>query len=161
MKLLENNTVRLALIAGLAIFAFYYLQPVPILEKMEDEEQDEEEIPEPMMPSSMPELTNTESSPAIAPEPLDTEFSAEDLLPKDSNSEEFSKLNPSGSGPLDNKNFLTSGFHIGINTIGTSLRNANTGIRSEPPNPSDALSPWNNTTITADINRKGFELGGC
>ena len=66
---------------------------------------------------------------------------------------------PSGQGALGDKNFLTAGYHVGINTVGQSLRNANRQLRSDPPNPQVKVSPWNQTTIEADINRKPLEIG--
>ena len=55
-------------------------------------------------------------------------------------------------------NFLDAGFHVGVNTVGQSLRNANLQLRSEPPNPQVAVSPWSNTTIGPDLQRKPLEL---
>ena len=81
-----------------------------------------------------------------------------ELLPKGSDNE-FSKINPSGSGDLKNVSFLKAGYHIGINTVGQSLRNANLQLRSEPPNPQLNTGPWNNSTITADVQRRPLELG--
>ena len=81
-----------------------------------------------------------------------------DLLPADNNSE-FSKMNPSGAGDLMNVNLLRAGHHIGINTVGTSLRNANLQVRSEPPNPRLNTGPWNTSTITADTHRRPLEIG--
>jgi len=72
-----------------------------------------------------------------------------DLLPKDTNSE-WSKLNPQGNGNLENVNLLQAGSLTGINTVGTSLRNANLQIRAEPPNPKMEVGPWQNSTITRD-----------
>ena len=81
-----------------------------------------------------------------------------ELLPKDQNSE-WAKLNPMGSGDLQNVNLLKSGYHIGINTVSSSLRNANLQLRSEPANPQTNVGPWNNTTIQPDINRRPMEIG--
>lgn len=81
-----------------------------------------------------------------------------ELLPKDANSE-FSKLNPMGSGDLENVSLLRAGHHIGINTVGQSLRNANLQLRSEPANPQMNVGPWNNTTISPDNNRLQLEIG--
>lgn len=82
-----------------------------------------------------------------------------DLLPRDANSK-FAQVAPSGQGSLADKNFLTAGFHVGINTVGQSLRNANLQLRSDPPNPQVKLSPWNQTTIEPDTNRRPMEIGG-
>ena len=83
----------------------------------------------------------------------------EDLLPsgKSKNVQDFENANPTGEGILKGVNFLDAGFHIGINTVGQSLRNANRQLRSEPPNPQVAVSPWLNTTIGPDLARKPLE----
>ena len=80
-----------------------------------------------------------------------------DLLPKSGG--EFSKLNPQGAGDLQNVSFLKAGTLQGINTVGTSLRNANLQLRSEPANPRMNIGPWNNSTISADNNRRDLEIG--
>ena len=81
-----------------------------------------------------------------------------DLLPADANSL-WAQVNPSGQGSLADQNFLTAGFHIGINTVGQSLRNANRQLRSEPANPQIAVSPWLNSTIEPDLMRQPLEIG--
>ena len=81
-----------------------------------------------------------------------------ELLPKDNNSQ-WAQLNPSGSGDLKNVNLLKAGYHTGIDTIGSSLRNANLQVRSEPPNPTTKVSPWSNTTIEPDLMRVPLEIG--
>jgi hypothetical protein len=83
-----------------------------------------------------------------------------DLLPNDSNSL-WAQVSPSGQGSLADQNFLTSGFHIGINTVGQSLRNANRQLRSEPSNPQVKVSPWMQTTIDPDINRRPLEINSA
>jgi hypothetical protein len=88
------------------------------------------------------------------------QLTPDDLLPKDTSSL-WAQMNPNGAGSLKDRNFLQSGYHIGINTVGQTLRNANLQIRSEPPNPQVAVSPWLNSTIEPDINRRPFEIGGC
>lgn len=91
--------------------------------------------------------------------PKDTLRAAE-LLPSDANSK-WAKVNPSGQGELGDQNFLEAGFHIGTNTIGQTLRNPNLQLRSEPANPQLKVSPWMQTTIEPDSNRRGLEIGGC
>lgn len=83
-----------------------------------------------------------------------------ELLPGDSKTK-WSESVPSGQGELDEQNFLTAGYHVGVNTVGQSLRNANRQIRSEPPNPQLKVSPWLQTTIDTDANRRPLEIGGC
>ena len=88
------------------------------------------------------------------------QLNADDLLPKDDSSL-WAQVNPAGEGSLKDRNFLQSGYHIGINTVGQTLRNANQQLRSEPPNPQVKVSPWLQTTIEPDLGRKPLEIGGC
>lgn len=80
-----------------------------------------------------------------------------DLLPKSTG--EWASLNPSGKGELSNVNLLQAGYHIGIDTIGQTLRNANLQIRSEPPNPQTYVGPWQQSTIAPDLLRPPLEIG--
>ena len=82
----------------------------------------------------------------------------QDLLPQDSNST-WAQTVPSGQGSLGDQNFLNAGFHVGINTVGQSLRNANLQLRSEPANPQLKVSPWLQSTIEPDVNRRALEIG--
>jgi hypothetical protein len=83
-------------------------------------------------------------------------FNVEDMLPVDSNSL-HNQVNPNGQGALENKNLLNATHHIGVDTQGCSLRNANRGLRSEPPNPQVQVSPWLQTTICPDLLRKPLD----
>lgn len=89
--------------------------------------------------------------------PKDT-LKSSDLLPSDVNSV-WAQVNPMGQGALGDENLINSGYHIGINTVGQTLRNANYQLRSEPLNPQTPVSPWNQTTIEPDINRRPMEIG--
>ena len=80
-----------------------------------------------------------------------------DLLPKDNNSSW--NMKPMGSGDFLGVNLLNAGYLIGVDTIGSSLRNANLQVRSEPPNPHLQVSPWMNTTIEPDPFRAPLEIG--
>ena len=80
------------------------------------------------------------------------------LLPKDDNNS-FSKMNPGGAGDIQNVSLLKAGYHIGINSVGQSLRNANLQIRSEPANPQMNIGPWNQTTMGPDLSRRPLEVG--
>jgi len=86
-------------------------------------------------------------------------LTSSDLLPKDAANSKWAQINPAGSGMLGDQNFLTAGYHVGINTVGQSLRNANLQLRSEPPNPQVAVSPWGISTIEPDVRSVAFEIG--
>jgi hypothetical protein len=179
MNLLENKLVQAALFLGVIMFLLntFNEQNVESLERdaVEQEAQDKLDEVETEITSdvanalhsseykgaSVSGLNNTESVPAsaVVVSQSSGDLSAEDLLPNHDASSDFASRYPSGAGALSDKNFLTSGYHVGINTVGTSLRNANVGIRSEPANPIGHVSPWNNTTITPDLNRRPLEIG--
>lgn len=80
-----------------------------------------------------------------------------DLLPRDNN--DWGTMSPNGEGDLENINLLKSGHHMGVDTVGSTLRNANLQLRSEPPNPQSQVSPWLNSTIQPDLMRVPLELG--
>ena len=88
------------------------------------------------------------------------QLTPQELLPQDS-ANTWAKSNPDGGGTLKDKNFLQSAHHIGVNTVGQTLRNANLQLRSEPANPQVKVSPWAQSTIEPDMNRKPMEIGGC
>lgn len=46
--------------------------------------------------------------------------------------------------------------HMGVNTVGSSLRNATHDIRGDIPNPKINVSPWMQSTIEPDTNIKGI-----
>ena len=87
-------------------------------------------------------------------------LTAEDLLPKDAANSKWAQVNPAGQGDLQDQNFLTAGFQIGVNTVGSSLRNANKQLRSEPVIPQNNPWPIMQSTITPDTLRKPLEIGG-
>ena len=66
---------------------------------------------------------------------------------------------PSSCSTPNIQNLLKAGYHIGIDTIGQTLRNANLQIRSEPPNPQLYVGPWNTSTISPDYLRPPLEIG--
>lgn len=64
-------------------------------------------------------------------------LTATDLLPKDAANSKWSMVAPSGQGDIMDQNFLTAGYQIGVNTQGSSLRNANLQLRRDPVIPRD------------------------
>lgn len=89
-------------------------------------------------------------------------LNAADLLPKDAANSRWAQMNPAGQGDVSDQNFLTAGYHVGINTTGSSRKNGNLQLRSDPPVPKVAVSPWNISSYesTDAGGRKPFEIGG-
>ena len=88
-------------------------------------------------------------------------LSAEDLLPTDAANSKWAKMNPMGQGDVKDQNFLTAGYHIGINTsVG---RNNSLDIRHEPMAPQIPVSPWGISTIVPQQKTNGlYDIGsGC
>jgi hypothetical protein len=86
-------------------------------------------------------------------------LTAGDLLPKDAADSKWARINPSGTGDIHDQNYLTAGYHVGINTVGQTLRNANLQLRSEIPNPQNAVGPWMISTIEPDLRQNTLEIG--
>lgn len=84
-------------------------------------------------------------------------LSADDLLPKDAANAKWAQVNPAGQGDVRDQNFLTAGALVGIDTVGSTLRNASHDIRSEPANPRGTW-PIMNSTIEADVFRRPLEI---
>jgi hypothetical protein len=83
--------------------------------------------------------------------------SPDNLLPVDTNSE-WARLNPTmnaGTTP----DLLQAGYHIGLDTIGQTLRNANLQLRSDPIIPKSVVGPWMQSTIEPDVARVPLEIG--
>jgi len=88
------------------------------------------------------------------------QLSADDLLPKYDDANEFAKENPV-TKLLKEQNFLQSGYHIGINTIVQSNKIPYLDIRSAPPIPKEQVGPWNQSSFErpAGFGRKFLEIG--
>ena len=99
---------------------------------------------------------NNESENNVACFPRER-LTSDDLLPQDANSK-WAKVNPMSSGEIGDKNFLTAGFHIGINT---SLgRNNSLDLRHEPLAPQIPVSPWGISTIVPQPKTHGlYDIG--
>jgi len=80
-----------------------------------------------------------------------------ELLPNVDAASTWNDANPVEDDGMD-RNYLDAGFHVGINSVGQSLRNANLQIRSEPANPQDNVSPFLNSTISPDLERRPLEI---
>jgi len=95
--------------------------------------------------------SDSEALPTYVPGQTKEAINPEDLLPQDKNSL-WAQVNPEGTGSLAYKNFLEAGYHVGIDTIGSSKRNANHQLRPDIPNPKLDVGPWQGAVIDADTN---------
>jgi hypothetical protein len=81
-----------------------------------------------------------------------------DLLPQDQNSQ-WAALNPVNAGNAAMPDLLQAGYHIGLDTIGQTLKNANYQLRSDPIIAKKDVGPWNQSTYDADYGRVPLEIG--
>jgi len=106
---------------------------------------------------SVPPAAAQAAPPAVSGYEMRPVNSPGDLLPSDANSE-WAALNPSmnaGATP----DLLQAGYHIGLDTIGQTLKNANLQLRSDPIIPKADVGPWNQSTYEADLGRVPLEIG--
>ena len=59
---------------------------------------------------------------------------------------------------LANQNFLSATQQSGVDTVMSSNRNPSYDIRTNIPNPIQVVSPWNNSTITPDLQRRPLSV---
>ena len=97
------------------------------------------------------------SAPAPAPSPI---ANPNELLPTDTNSQ-WAALNPvnMNQGSMLNGDMLQAGYHIGLDTIGQTLKNPNLQLRSDPIIPKQDVGPWNQSTYEPDYGRIPLEVG--
>ena len=158
------------IILGIVVLVYFinsYLSKKEDMETKEEEKETTETTEVEEFVEASEKLGPNSAYQTLGGEPLTNELpndcfpkdqlSPEELLPGNDDSQ-WAKVNPSGQGELGEQNFLSAGFHIGVNTVGQSLRNANLQIRSEPANPQVKVSPWQQTTIEPDSNRRPLEI---
>lgn len=80
-----------------------------------------------------------------------------DLLPKPSQSanSEFGEFAPTKA--LEAQNFIDASKVIGVDTVGSSLRNASYDLRRAPVIPRSNAGPWSQSTIDSDLYRKSLD----
>lgn len=121
--------------------------------------------PAPSNPSSLEGFENVSPSQmpfSAAEKPANcypkNQLAPQELLPGDPNTK-WAQVNPMGAGDISGKNFLNAGALVGVNTVGSTLRNASWDLRSEPANPQVQVSPWMQSTIEPDVLRRPLEIG--
>lgn len=63
---------------------------------------------------------------------------------------------PETTVKIPDVNLIDNKEYIGVNTIGSSLRNANRDLRPQPPVPRRNVSIWNMSTIDPDTNLRSL-----
>jgi hypothetical protein len=158
-KLLSGNNavIFIAVVILLGLLYFYSNSKTGVLDKMEDGSENKEKQPSVKETSAQ----NVVPAPSVgAGYTAQNVANPSDLLPQDKNSE-WAALNPvaMNQGNVAMPDLLTAGYHIGLDTIGQTLRNANYQLRSDPIISKADVGPWNQSTIEADLARVPLEIG--
>ena len=108
---------------------------------------------------SAPAVKDAAAAPASASGPAPV-ANPNELLPTDANSQ-WAALNPvnMNQGSILNGDMLQAGYHIGLDTIGQTLKNPNLQLRSDPIIPKQEVGPWNQSTYEPDYGRIPLEVG--
>lgn len=159
VKFFTLDKVLLLLIIIVAIWLLYSYGDVKtgVLDKMEDGSKQE---------NKQPSVKETSAQNVVPAPSVGGGYTAQsvanpsDLLPQDKNSE-WAALNPvaMNQGNVSMPDLLQAGYHIGLDTIGQTLRNANLQLRSDPIINKAAVGPWNQSTIEPDLARVPLEVG--
>lgn len=159
IQLVKNNDIiKVALILG----AIYLFMQFYHKENLDNIEGATPVIAQPPVPTQLaqtvtPQQQMTQVDKVIAGK---TALTTDDLLPKYDDANDFAKQNPV-SKLLQETNFLTSGYHSGINTIVSSNKIPYHDIRSVPPIPKSEVSPFMNSSYEQPMGsgRRYLEVG--
>ena len=123
------------------------------------------------VPSREPSVPSRQMDPTVAPSPSaavqpvaqggyasQNVVNPTELLPTDQNSQ-WASLNPVNQGNPITPDLLQAGYHIGLDTIGQTMKNPNLQLRSDPYIPKAAVGPWNQSTYEPDLMRVPLEVG--
>lgn len=81
-------------------------------------------------------------------------FLSSSLLPKPTILGQDSWNTEAPNDILANQNFLSASQQIGVDTVMGSTRNQSYDLRNSIPAPINVVSPWNNTSILPDLERR-------
>lgn len=160
----DNNLLKTFLVVIGVVFLYKIFQSKEEkLENVAEETPVQQPTPAPQeqieQPAQIAEQQQLQAIDALVAE-QDQPLKAEDLLPKYDEASEFAKANPV-SELLKEKNFLISGYHLGLNTVLQSNKIPYHDLRSAPPVVKEDVGPWNQSSYEngAGANRRYFELG--
>ena len=81
-------------------------------------------------------------------------MNSNNYLPQETSNDWFNVLEEPTS--IKNRHLITASKLIGVNTIGTSKKNASRDLRGNIPAPKIQVSPWNNSSIDPDMNIRSW-----
>ena len=90
------------------------------------------------------------------PNDINDLFDVDQMLPKEIEEDWFDIEPLQSTKKIRGTHLIHPKYHMGNNTVGSSLKNGTHDIRGDIPNPKVYVSPWNNSTIEPDTNIKGL-----
>jgi hypothetical protein len=141
-----------------AVLMYYSSSKTDVFDRMSTSETEAPQGPvqQPAHPSAQPAAQSVATGASgYSSQPV---ANPSDLLPHDQNSQ-WANLNPIGNGVVAMPDLLQAGSHIGLDTIGQTLKNANLQLRSDPIIEKKDIGPWNQSTYEADYGRVPLEIG--
>ena len=142
-----------------AVFLLYYSSgKTTMMDTMEDGTEEKDKEKETLMESA-PE-------PVQATEPFTDAGSGytskdvnnpSELLPRDEN-KLWASINPNSQSAPNTPDLLKAGYHIGLDTVGQTLKNPNLQLRSDPIITKSDVGPWNQSTVEPDLIRLPLEV---
>ena len=155
MKKTFTGSMKWVLILAFVLLGMLMLDYSKKYNTLDNMENEKTETPVEEEDNASPEVeTSTPQAPASSGS------NPSDLLPASNSGDNgWDVLNSVGITAGSNPDLLEAGHHMGIDTVGQSLRNANLQVRSDPQIPVSDTGPWNQTTIEPTNTQVPFNLG--
>ena len=161
----KDRMIIIIIAVVLAMFVLYYSSgKMTMMDNMGDgaakEEKEENEEKEEMQSSlaeAVPGVSGVSEAFTAANYSAKEVANPCDLLPKDENSQ-WARLNPSVQHAPNTPDLLQAGIHVGLDTVGQTMKNANLQLRSDPVIPKADIGPWNQSTVEPDLIRLPLEV---
>jgi hypothetical protein len=145
----ERTIILVLFILGAVVLNFYSTGKMTVMDQMSVGEA----VGEGVLPTTSPEGRDRKEGPQVAS--TAPGFSSQqvanpsELLPSDANSQ-WASLNPVNQSNPQMPDMLQAGYHIGLDTIGQTMKNANLQLRPDPVIEKKDTGPWNQSTIEAN-----------
>ncbi|AAV50755.1 hypothetical protein [Acanthamoeba castellanii mimivirus] len=90
------------------------------------------------------------------PNDLNDLFDVNKMLPQETEEDWFDDLHMKNAKHINNTHMIHPKKHRGLDTIGSTHKNATHDLRGDIPNPKMSVSPWGNSTIEPDVFARGL-----
>ena len=143
----ERTIILVLFILGAIVLNYYSTGKMTVMDQMSAGESRREAV--------LPEVTQSPSPSSSVPVSTSPGYSSQqvanpsELLPSDANSQ-WASLNPVNQSNPQMPDMLQAGYHIGLDTIGQTMKNANLQLRPDPVIEKKDIGPWNQSTIEAN-----------